>query len=170
MFPHASTISYKAIGGKMDTMTKRMKKALDQVKFHIPGYYQLKSGDLSYLYDQAVEGEGLIRAISESFEFGYAMGIRCEKKRNKRRLKGNYKEKERKMRILKYAGHDIYMLSLRECRLKAGLTQKQAADALGISQRTLSRYENNINYPTLEVVDKMCKLYGVHCDNIRFVV
>lgn len=46
------------------------------------------------------------------------------------------------------------------------LSQKKAADGLGISQALLSHYENGIREPRLEFVLKACDYYGVSSDYI----
>lgn len=49
-------------------------------------------------------------------------------------------------------------------RHEKGLSQKQAADGLGISQALLSHYENGIREPKLEFVVRACDYYGVTAD------
>ena len=49
-------------------------------------------------------------------------------------------------------------------RREAGLSQRQAAAELGISQALLSHYENGLREPRLEFVAKACAYYGVSAD------
>ena len=49
-------------------------------------------------------------------------------------------------------------------RREAGLSQRQAAGELGISQALLSHYENGLREPKLEFVVKACTYYGVSAD------
>ena len=56
------------------------------------------------------------------------------------------------------------MLSL--LRRETGLSQKQAASELGISQALLSHYENGVREPKLEFVVRACDYYGVSADYI----
>lgn len=48
---------------------------------------------------------------------------------------------------------------LEEQRKKAGYTQAEAADLLGISRSTLIRYENDYEMPAMNTFLKMSKLY-----------
>lgn len=49
-------------------------------------------------------------------------------------------------------------------RRERGLSQKQAAEALGISQALLSHYENGLREPRLKFVVRACDFYGVSAD------
>ena len=49
-------------------------------------------------------------------------------------------------------------------RRQTGLSQRQAAAELGISQALLSHYENGLREPRLEFVVKACAYYGVSAD------
>lgn len=51
-------------------------------------------------------------------------------------------------------------------RRAKGLSQRQAAAALGISQALLSHYENGAREPGLAFVCRACKYYGVSSDYI----
>lgn len=44
-------------------------------------------------------------------------------------------------------------------RKNAGLTQQEAAHALGLTPQTLSSYENYQTFPEAPMVAKMCALY-----------
>lgn len=50
---------------------------------------------------------------------------------------------------------------LRELRVGRGLTQEQAAAELGVSARTVSRWETGTNLPDLEVLVCLADFYGV---------
>ena len=50
---------------------------------------------------------------------------------------------------------------LRELRVGRGLTQEQAAAELGVSARTVSRWETGANLPDLEVFVCLADFYGV---------
>jgi len=56
--------------------------------------------------------------------------------------------------------------NLSALRRENRLSQKKAADGLGISQALLSHYENGIREPRLEFVLKACDYYGVSADYI----
>jgi len=49
-------------------------------------------------------------------------------------------------------------------RRDSGLSQRQAAQELGISQALLSHYEKGIREPRLDFIEKVCGYYGVSAD------
>lgn len=55
---------------------------------------------------------------------------------------------------------------MRELRLDKGLTQEQLAERLGVSNRSVSRWENGNNLPDLSLLLELAKLYGVGVDEI----
>lgn len=55
---------------------------------------------------------------------------------------------------------------LNTLRRENNLSQKKAADDLGISQALLSHYENGVREPKLEFIIKACEYYGVSTDYI----
>lgn len=55
---------------------------------------------------------------------------------------------------------------LNNLRRENNLSQKKAADDLGISQALLSHYENGVREPKLEFIVKACEYYGVSTDYI----
>jgi DNA-binding XRE family transcriptional regulator len=55
---------------------------------------------------------------------------------------------------------------LSSLRHDSGLSQKKAADDLGISQALLSHYENGVREPKLEFILKACDYYDVSADYI----
>ena len=54
--------------------------------------------------------------------------------------------------------------SLSLLRQERGLSQRQVAKELGISQALLSHYENGIREPGLNFVVKACDFYNVSAD------
>jgi transcriptional regulator with XRE-family HTH domain len=60
-------------------------------------------------------------------------------------------------------------ITLKAARINADLSQKEAAEQLHISNKTLCNWENGVSYPDAEQIDALCKLYGVHYDNIIFL-
>lgn len=58
--------------------------------------------------------------------------------------------------------------TLKQARLYAGLTQKQAAERLNISKNTLANYEAYKTMPNYEKAKEMAILYGVSVDIIRW--
>lgn len=53
---------------------------------------------------------------------------------------------------------------IKKSRMESGLTQEQAAEALGISRQTISNWENEKSYPDIVSVLKMSDLYNVSLD------
>lgn len=61
-------------------------------------------------------------------------------------------------------------MTLRAARVNAGLTQKDAAKKIGVSNKTLCRWENGDTQPKVgEQIDSICSIYGVDYDNIIFL-
>ena len=61
-------------------------------------------------------------------------------------------------------------ISLRAARVNAGLTQEQAAKAIGVSPNTVSRWELGISAPHYKHLSKICKVYGLKSyDDIIFL-
>ena len=63
----------------------------------------------------------------------------------------------------------MFKISLEAARRNAGLSQKDAAKALKISNTTLGKWERGESYPTADKIPEICELYGVHYDNINFM-
>ena len=55
---------------------------------------------------------------------------------------------------------------IKQARLQAGLTQEQAAAALGVSRQTISNWETEKTYPDIVSVVKMSDLYAVSLDQL----
>ena len=51
-------------------------------------------------------------------------------------------------------------------RQKADLTQKEAADKIGVKDYQLGNYETNRSQPSLEILKKMSKVYIVSIDKM----
>ncbi|SCL84976.1 helix-turn-helix transcriptional regulator [Sporanaerobacter sp. PP17-6a] len=60
------------------------------------------------------------------------------------------------------------MINLKEIRIKKGLTQKELADAINLSQETISQYEIGNRTPSIVVARKIAEVLGVSLDNIFF--
>ena len=46
-------------------------------------------------------------------------------------------------------------------RSERGMTQTEAAEKLGVSNKTVSRWENGQTLPDFEQMQKLCELYDV---------
>lgn len=53
---------------------------------------------------------------------------------------------------------------LQEARMKTGLSTNRVSDIIGISQPTISRYENARIVPTVDRLYALAKLYGCSMD------
>ena len=60
-------------------------------------------------------------------------------------------------------------ISLKAARINAGLTQKEAAKALGISNKTLHSWEKGDTSPSAEHIDAICDLYKLSYNDINFL-
>ena len=58
--------------------------------------------------------------------------------------------------------------SLKASRVNAGLSQKEAAKELGISNKTLCSWEKSKTYPDQPMIERLCLLYGMPYDMIDF--
>ena len=59
-------------------------------------------------------------------------------------------------------------ISLAAARINANLTQKEAAEALKVSLSTYKNWENGITFPKQPAIEKICELYKMPYDCIRF--
>lgn len=57
-------------------------------------------------------------------------------------------------------------MTLRELRIKKGLTQKQVAEAVGIAECAYQRYEYGKVLPSVVVAIKIAKALGVSVEEI----
>lgn len=58
--------------------------------------------------------------------------------------------------------------TLKDWRLNAGMTQKAAAAAIGVSHDTIKRWEAGETFPTAPDIEKISKAYDTHFDKIEF--
>ena len=56
--------------------------------------------------------------------------------------------------------------SMRLCRERHGYLQKELSEKLGISERTLQRYEAGESEPTVSILIKLSKIYDASIDSI----
>lgn len=56
--------------------------------------------------------------------------------------------------------------SIKAARVNAGLTQKEAAKALGVSETTVIKWEKGASVPLADKFLEMCHLYKVSPDEI----
>lgn len=60
-------------------------------------------------------------------------------------------------------------ITLEAARRNAGFTQKEVAEKLGISNKTVGNWESYTTFPTVAQAETLCSLYGIPYDNISFV-
>lgn len=60
------------------------------------------------------------------------------------------------------------MKSIKECREEKGLTQEQVADLVGLSQETISQYENGARTPNVITAKKIANVLEKPLDSIFF--
>ena len=60
-------------------------------------------------------------------------------------------------------------LSIRAARVNVGLSQKEAAERIGVSNKTLGNWENGTTFPPADKILVICELYGVSYDNLNFL-
>jgi transcriptional regulator with XRE-family HTH domain len=63
----------------------------------------------------------------------------------------------------------MYKVSLAAARVNAGLSQKEAAQLLSVSNVTLARWEKGESFPSALQVEKICRLYSAPYDCINFL-
>ncbi len=56
--------------------------------------------------------------------------------------------------------------SIKAARVNAGYTQKQAAQALGVSETTVIKWEKGTAVPLADKFVEMCRLYNVSMDDV----
>ena len=61
-------------------------------------------------------------------------------------------------------------LTLKAARVNVGLTQQEAAKALGIGKATLQNYEAGKQYPSIPILKKIEDLYGVPYADLIFLL
>ena len=60
-------------------------------------------------------------------------------------------------------------LTLKAARVNTGLSQKEAAKKLKVSNKTLSNWEKGTTMPRPNKIDAICELYGVSYDVLIFL-
>lgn len=62
----------------------------------------------------------------------------------------------------------VFGSNLRYYREKCGLTQKQLADKIGYTEKSISKWENENGLPTLEVLTQLSDQFGISLDEMVF--
>ena len=64
---------------------------------------------------------------------------------------------------------ELVKMTLKAARVNKSLTQKKAAELIGISESTLYNYERGITFPNGAVIKRIVEVYGVGYDNLIFL-
>ena len=59
-------------------------------------------------------------------------------------------------------------ISLKAARVNAKLSQKAAADLIGVAESTLRNWESGKTFPTKPKIDRICEVYGIPFDVLFF--
>ena len=59
-------------------------------------------------------------------------------------------------------------ITLSAARVNKGFSQKEAAKRLGVSNKTLCNWENGKTFPSQPHIERICDLYGIPYDYIKF--
>ena len=62
----------------------------------------------------------------------------------------------------------VFGSNLRYYREKQGLTQKQLADTIGYTEKSISKWEKENGLPTLEVLARLSDQFGISLDDLVF--
>lgn len=60
-------------------------------------------------------------------------------------------------------------MSLKAARVNAEMTQDEAANKLGVSVRTVQKWEKGKTFPDANRIDDICNVYGVTYDDLKFL-
>lgn len=69
----------------------------------------------------------------------------------------------------KERGDNMPKITLKAARVNIGMTQKDAAKRLNVSNKTLCNWENGTSVPKVDKIDAICNLYNVTYDNLIFL-
>lgn len=59
-------------------------------------------------------------------------------------------------------------ITIKAARVNVGLTQREAAEAIGVSRETLQNYEAGKKFPSVPTIKKMEVLYKIPYANLIF--
>lgn len=60
-------------------------------------------------------------------------------------------------------------ITLQAARVNARMTQADAAKAIGVTEKTIGKWENGTTFPDVDKAMRLCSLYGVKLDNVSFL-
>ena len=59
-------------------------------------------------------------------------------------------------------------VSLEAMRVHRKMTQEAVASALNVTKKTVSRWENGVNRPSVDMIEPICTLYKCSYDDIEW--
>lgn len=59
---------------------------------------------------------------------------------------------------------EYFGMKLKALRQEKGITQKQLAQAIGLVTASISSYETGGNYPSADIIIKLCRYFNVSSD------
>ncbi len=59
-------------------------------------------------------------------------------------------------------------ITLKSARVNAGYTQREVAEILGVNRKTVWSWENGKGQPDAKYIDKLCELYKINYNHIKF--
>lgn len=59
-------------------------------------------------------------------------------------------------------------ITLRAARVNAGMSQKIAAQKIGIAVDTLGKYERGLSFPDVPIIQRIEEVYGVSYNDLIF--
>lgn len=60
-------------------------------------------------------------------------------------------------------------MTLRAARVNAGYKQSEVAEKLGVNVSTVGNWERCKTYPDVAYALRLCELYGLHYDQVKFL-
>lgn len=64
---------------------------------------------------------------------------------------------------------NVFRITLKAARVNKGLSQKEAAEKIGVSNKTLCSWENGLSVPKADKINLICSTYDVAYDNLNFL-
>lgn len=59
--------------------------------------------------------------------------------------------------------------TLKALRVNKNLKQTEVAGIVGVSVSTIKNWESGMSFPKPKHIDKLCELYGISYDRIKFI-
>ena len=63
----------------------------------------------------------------------------------------------------------MFKISIKAARVNKGMSQKVAANRIGVSNKTLGNWENGVTFPPVDKIPLICEVYGVPFNLLNFL-